>query len=60
MDANTLNDLREKEATGSITEDEYVALLREEDGEDEQQARRMYQIVYAAQREPGYGETWVN
>lgn len=29
MDAETLKTLREKEVAGTITEDEYVALLRE-------------------------------
>lgn len=59
MDANTLNDLLAKEASGAITEEEYVALLLERDGEDEDFARQMYRTAYAASFAPTEGETFV-
>ena len=61
MDANTLNDLLAKETSGAITEEEFVALLLERDGEDEDFARQMYRTSYAQRFAPtGEGEaTWL-
>ncbi len=60
MDANTLNTLTQQEAEGSITEDNFVELMRalgEED--DEEMARHIYRTSYAARFAPTTGATYL-
>ncbi|MCC3159504.1 hypothetical protein LJ737_19840 [Hymenobacter sp. 15J16-1T3B] len=44
-----VDELRAKAQAGTISEDEYVELLRADDGEEEAMARHMYRTSYAAQ-----------